>query len=90
MRRRRRALAEALEAAAVEAKLSGFEKIDVHVEPRPFDADRGLMTPTFKPKRKALQKHYQRRLTPSTMVWTRRRPKRAGYPCGGRERKEGP
>lgn len=43
-----------------EAKIKGFEFIKgVHLEHHPFSIDNGLLTPTFKPKRADLQKHYQ-------------------------------
>ncbi|KAG2410863.1 Long chain acyl-CoA synthetase [Vigna angularis] len=45
---------------AKEKKLKGFEFIKaVHLDPVPFDMERGLMTPTFKKKRPELLKYYQ-------------------------------
>ena len=45
------------------ANHKGFEKPrETFVEAQPFDADRGLLTPTFKPKRPQLRKHYQDKL----------------------------
>ncbi|KAI3792612.1 hypothetical protein L2E82_06495 [Cichorium intybus] len=42
-------------------KLKGFEFIKcVHLEPKPFDMDRDLLTPTFKKKRPQLLKYYQK------------------------------
>ncbi|KAI3522482.1 hypothetical protein L1887_00299 [Cichorium endivia] len=42
-------------------KLKGFEFIkSVHLEPKPFDMDRDLLTPTFKKKRPQLLKYYQK------------------------------
>eukprot|EP00899_Mesostigma_viride_P024273 jgi/Mesvir1/502/Mv11370-RA.1 len=42
------------------AKLKGFEFVKgVILEPRPFDVERDLMTPSFKKKRPQLQKYYQ-------------------------------
>ena len=50
-----------LAAAAKSNKLKGFERIAaVHLEPEPFSAENGLMTPSFKLKRPQLQKHYQK------------------------------
>lgn len=41
-------------------QLKGFEFIKgVHLDPVPFDMERGLMTPTFKKKRPELLKYYQ-------------------------------
>ena len=43
--------------------LKGFEKVkNIYVEPKPFDADRGLLTPTFKPKRKQLRIYYEKEI----------------------------
>ncbi|XP_047967640.1 long chain acyl-CoA synthetase 4-like [Salvia hispanica] len=43
-----------------EKKLKGFEFIkDVHLDPVPFDLERGLITPTFKIKRPQMLKYYQ-------------------------------
>eukprot|EP00937_MAST-01D_sp_MAST-1D-sp2_P001637 g1637.t1 len=54
------AIMDELVDTAKAAGLKGFEKAkECHVEPRPFDAERGLLTPTFKPKRPQLRKHYQ-------------------------------
>lgn len=40
--------------------MKGFEFIKaVHLDPVPFDMERGLMTPTFKKKRPELLKYYQ-------------------------------
>ena len=37
-----------LDAAAKEGGLKGFEKVkNIYVEPKPFDADRGLLTPNI-------------------------------------------
>ncbi|KAG5041530.1 hypothetical protein JHK85_014006 [Glycine max] len=45
---------------AKDKKLKGFEFIKaVHLDPVPFDMERGLMTPTFKKKRPELLKYYQ-------------------------------
>ncbi|KAK7399110.1 hypothetical protein VNO78_10285 [Psophocarpus tetragonolobus] len=45
---------------AKEKKLKGFEFIKaIHLDPVPFDIERGLMTPTFKMKRPELLKYYQ-------------------------------
>ncbi|TKY60717.1 Long chain acyl-CoA synthetase 4 [Spatholobus suberectus] len=45
---------------AKEKKLKGFEFIKaVHLDPVPFDMERGLMTPTFKKKRPEMLKYYQ-------------------------------
>lgn len=41
-------------------KLKGFEIVKkVFVDPKPFDVENELLTPTFKLKRPQLQKHYQ-------------------------------
>ena len=41
--------------------LKGFEIIKaLHLEPKAFDVDRGLITPTFKLKRPQLLKYYQK------------------------------
>ncbi|KAG6409359.1 hypothetical protein SASPL_127398 [Salvia splendens] len=43
-----------------EKKLKGFEFIKaVHLDPVPFDLERGLITPTFKIKRPQMLKYYQ-------------------------------
>ncbi|KAK3037311.1 hypothetical protein RJ639_032073 [Escallonia herrerae] len=43
-----------------EKKLKGFELIKaVHLDPKPFDMDRDLLTPTFKKKRAQFLKYYQ-------------------------------
>ncbi|KAL3499226.1 hypothetical protein ACH5RR_038319 [Cinchona calisaya] len=43
-----------------EKKLKGFEFIKaVHLDPKPFDMERDLLTPTFKKKRPQLVKYYQ-------------------------------
>ncbi|KAK1376630.1 Long-chain-fatty-acid--CoA ligase [Heracleum sosnowskyi] len=45
---------------AKENKLKGFEIIKaVHLDPVPFDMERGLLTPTFKKKRAQFLKYYQ-------------------------------
>lgn len=52
-----------LDAAAKEGGLKGFEKVkNIYVEAKPFDADRGLLTPTFKPKRKQLRVYYEKEI----------------------------
>jgi long-chain acyl-CoA synthetase len=52
-----------LGSTAKAANLKGFEKAkEATIEAQPFDADRGLLTPTFKPKRPQLRKHYQAQL----------------------------
>jgi long-chain acyl-CoA synthetase len=52
-----------LDAAAKEGGLKGFEKVkNIYVEAKPFDADRGLLTPTFKPKRKELRIYYEKEI----------------------------
>jgi len=54
---------EELDAAATEGKLKGFEKVKkIYVEPRPFDAERGLLTPTFKTKRTELRIFYRKEI----------------------------
>ena len=54
---------EELDAAAKEGGLKGFEKVkNIYVEAKPFDADRGLLTPTFKPKRKQLRVYYEKEI----------------------------
>ena len=35
---------------------------NIYVEARPFDADRGLLTPTFKPKRNQLRVYYEKEI----------------------------
>ncbi|KAL2342676.1 hypothetical protein Fmac_003961 [Flemingia macrophylla] len=46
--------------ASVVESLKGFEFIKaVHLDPVPFDMERGLMTPTFKKKRPEMLKYYQ-------------------------------
>jgi long-chain acyl-CoA synthetase len=41
-------------------QLKGFEVVRaVHLEPVPFDAERDLLTPTYKKKRVPLLKYYQ-------------------------------
>ncbi|WOG90539.1 hypothetical protein DCAR_0209783 [Daucus carota subsp. sativus] len=45
---------------AKQNKLKGFEMIKaVHLDPVPFDMERGLLTPTFKKKRGQFLKYYQ-------------------------------
>ena len=45
------------------SELKGFEKVkNIYVEAKPFDADRGLLTPTFKPKRKELRIYYEKEI----------------------------
>ena len=52
-----------LDAAAKEGGLKGFEKVkNIYVEAKPFDAERGLLTPTFKPKRKQLRIYYEKEI----------------------------
>jgi long-chain acyl-CoA synthetase len=52
-------LADMNRVAAV-AKLAGFEKAKaIHLEPEPFDAARGLLTPTFKLKRAPARDFYR-------------------------------
>eukprot|EP00899_Mesostigma_viride_P000325 jgi/Mesvir1/10293/Mv16422-RA.1 len=49
-----------LTAIGKSAKLKGFEMVKaVHLDPKPFDVERDLITPTFKKKRPQLQKYYQ-------------------------------
>ncbi|KAJ3683080.1 hypothetical protein LUZ60_013307 [Juncus effusus] len=49
-----------LTAFAKEKKLKGYEFIKaVHLEPVPFDAERDMLTPTFKKKRPQMLKYYQ-------------------------------
>lgn len=43
-----------------DCQLKGFEIIRaLHLEPIPFDMDRGLLTPTYKKKRPQMLKYYQ-------------------------------
>ena len=52
-----------LDSTGKAANLKGFEKAkEATIEAQPFDAERGLLTPTFKPKRPQLRKHYQEQL----------------------------
>jgi len=52
-----------LVSTAKAANLKGFEKAkEATIEAKPFDAERGLLTPTFKPKRPQLRKHYQKEI----------------------------
>jgi long-chain acyl-CoA synthetase len=56
-------LLEGLTTTGREARLKGFEIVkNVHVEPAPFDVEKGLLTPTFKLKRPQLQKYYQKEI----------------------------
>ncbi|XP_057963561.1 long chain acyl-CoA synthetase 1 [Malania oleifera] len=49
-----------LKSAAVRNKLSGFEHVKgVILEPRPFELDPDLVTPTMKKKREKMLKHFQ-------------------------------
>ncbi|KAK9062743.1 hypothetical protein SSX86_019932 [Deinandra increscens subsp. villosa] len=49
-----------LTSIAKEKKLKGFEFVKaVHLDPVPFDMDRGLLTPTFKKKRAQFLNYYQ-------------------------------
>lgn len=49
-----------LTAIGKKQKLKGFEMIKaIHLDPVPFDVERGLITPTYKKKRPQLLKHYQ-------------------------------
>eukprot|EP00252_Welwitschia_mirabilis_P022615 TRINITY_DN6170_c0_g2_i2.p1 TRINITY_DN6170_c0_g2~~TRINITY_DN6170_c0_g2_i2.p1 ORF type:complete len:666 (+),score=118.51 TRINITY_DN6170_c0_g2_i2:100-2097(+) len=49
-----------LNSTASKHDLKGFEKLKaIHLEPKPFDLERGLITPTFKLKRSELLKHYK-------------------------------
>lgn len=49
-----------LNATGKNHKLKGFEMLKgIHLEPKPFDAERDLITPTFKLKRPQLLKYYK-------------------------------
>ncbi|XP_065857679.1 probable CoA ligase CCL6 [Euphorbia lathyris] len=49
-----------LNSTAQKNKLRGFEMLKaIHLEPRPFDMERDMVTPTFKLKRPQLLKHYK-------------------------------
>eukprot|EP01018_Ginkgo_biloba_P025311 Gb_09959 [translate_table: standard] len=51
---------EELTAVAKKNNLRGFEFVKaIHLDPRPFDVERDLITPTFKKKRFQLLKYYQ-------------------------------
>ncbi|CAM8926552.1 unnamed protein product [Rhodiola kirilowii] len=54
---------DALNATGQKHKLRGFEMLKaIHLDPRPFDMERDLITPTFKLKRPQLLKYYKERI----------------------------
>ncbi|KAJ8460676.1 hypothetical protein OPV22_033602 [Ensete ventricosum] len=56
----RKHVLEELNHTARKHELKGFEMLKaVHLEPRPFDMERDLITPTFKLKRPQLLKHFK-------------------------------
>uniref|UniRef100_A0A7N0ZRK1 Long-chain-fatty-acid--CoA ligase n=1 Tax=Kalanchoe fedtschenkoi TaxID=63787 RepID=A0A7N0ZRK1_KALFE len=53
----------ALNSTGQKHKLKGFEMLKaIHLDPRPFDMERDLITPTFKLKRPQLLKYYKERI----------------------------
>ncbi|KAK9050483.1 hypothetical protein SSX86_030547 [Deinandra increscens subsp. villosa] len=60
-----------LTSIAKEKKLKGFEFVKaVHLDPIPFDMDRGLLTPTFKKKRAQFLNYYQ--VTHSSLIFNKK------------------
>lgn len=54
------AIVKELADQATKGKLNGFERVHaIHMEPEPFSADNGFITPTFKLKRHEISKHYK-------------------------------
>ncbi|KAG6484084.1 hypothetical protein ZIOFF_060878 [Zingiber officinale] len=59
----RKHIMEELNKTGQKYQLKGFEMLkSIHLEPRPFDMERDLITPTFKLKRPQLLKHFKERI----------------------------
>lgn len=54
---------EEIKAVAKQNKLNGFETVKaIHLDIEPFSVENGLLTPSFKKKRKDFQLHYQAKI----------------------------